>query len=92
MNYKGTRLFFDFYMKEFGVLIEVQGRQHVCYVPHFHGCMENFRDQKKRDNLKIQYIQENKGFCLARFYYNEEITEEIINKKIFGALMGGFYE
>ena len=92
VQFEDTRLFFDFYVKEFGIFIEVQGRQHECYVHHFHGCVENFRGQKKRDNLKLQYVQENTKFCLVRFYYDEEVTKELVKNKIYKALDGGFYE
>ena len=35
--YKNAKLFFDFYIREIGVYIEVQGRQHTEFVKHFHG-------------------------------------------------------
>lgn len=90
--YKGTRLFFDFYLKDLGVLVEVQGIQHVKFVRHFHGSIENFRLQKYRDNLKIAYIQENKQLSLARFYYDECITEELVLEKIDKCIKESFYE
>ena len=59
IKYKGTRLFFDFYIKDLGILIEVQGKQHDEYVEHFHGDREGFIVSKRRDNLKKEYCQEN---------------------------------
>jgi hypothetical protein len=92
VNYKGQKLFFDFYIKSFGVYIEVQGRQHTEFVKHFHGSREAFMAQKKRDNLKIQYVEGN-GECLIRFHYNEKITKELVKEKIDKVLDGGcFYE
>ena len=82
VNYKGKRLFFDFYIRELGILIEVQGEQHNKFVKHFHGDKEVFLAQKNRDNLKIEYIQENQLLSLIRFNYNEEITKELLLKKI----------
>lgn len=94
VNYKGNRLFFDYFIKDLGVLIEVQGRQHIDYVPHFHEDKEKFLAQKKRDNLKIEYVQENDKYCLVRFYFNEKFTEEIVVNKIYKALNSedNFYE
>jgi hypothetical protein len=90
--YKGHKLFFDFYIKELGVYIEVQGRQHTEFVKHFHGDKEAFISQKYRDNLKIQYVEEHDQ-CLVRFNYNEKITKTLVNKKINKVLSGVcFYE
>jgi hypothetical protein len=85
VKYKGSRLFFDFYIKEIGVFVEVQGRQHTQFVKHFHGTIENFRGQKYRDNLKIEYVQKE-NLCLVYINYNEKITEELLLQKINDAL------
>ena len=92
VNYKGHKLFFDFFVKELGVYIEVQGRQHTEFVKHFHGEKEAFLSQKARDNLKIQYVEENNQ-CLIRLNYKEKITKALIKKKINKVLSGEcFYE
>ena len=90
VNFKGTRLFFDFYVKELSIYIEIQGGQHTKFVKHFHGDKETFLKQKHRDNLKIQYVQENDK-CLIRFHYNEDITGELIMEKITKVLEGGYF-
>jgi len=93
INYKGQKLFFDFYVKELKLYIEVQGQQHRNFVKHFHGSKENFVKQKYRDNLKIRYIQENDGLCLIRFNFDETITYDLVYKKIKKVLEGEcFYE
>jgi hypothetical protein len=91
VSYKGSRLFFDFYIKELDVFIEVQGRQHVQFVKHFHGTAENFRNQKMRDNLKIEYVQE-KDKCLVRIYDTEKVTKALVLKKITKSMESCFYE
>ena len=91
INYKGTRLFFDFYIKEIDVFVEVQGRQHTEFVKHFHGSMENFRAQKFRDNLKIEYVEEN-NMSLVRVYDTEKVTKKLLLNKINKAIEGNFYE
>lgn len=91
VKYKGSRLFFDFYIKELDVFVEVQGRQHVQFVQHFHGEMKNFQAQKYRDNLKIEYVEEN-NMGLVRVYDTEKITKELMLKKINKAIERDFYE
>ena len=82
VNYNGTRLFFDFFIKDLGVHIEVQGRQHFNFVKHFHETKERFLGQKKRDNLKLEYIEKNKLFSLVKVKYDEEITKVLLISKI----------
>lgn len=92
VRYAGQKLYFDFYIKELNVYIEVQGRQHAEFVKHFQGSKEAFLKQKQRDNLKIKYVQDNDK-CLIRFNYNEKITKVLIRKKINKVLEGEcFYE
>lgn len=50
--YEGARLELDFYIEEMSVAIEVQGRQHYIYVPHFHGDYKNFSKRLSRDYFK----------------------------------------
>jgi len=91
VEFRGARLYFDFYVKEMGVFIEVQGRQHTKFVKHFHGTRKNFDAQRYRDNLKVEYVQEQE-MCLVRFNYDEKITEELVRDKISKAMEGCFYE
>ena len=81
VNYKGQRLFFDFYIKELSCFVECQGQQHTKFVKHFHGDKEKFLGQKNRDNLKIDYVQQNNMY-LVRFNYDEVIDKELIMFKI----------
>lgn len=80
-NYKGERLFFDFFIKELLCFVECQGQQHTKFVKHFHGEKENFLAQKLRDNLKIEYVQKNDMY-LMRINYDEIIDKEMIMFKI----------
>jgi hypothetical protein len=90
--YKGTKLFFDFFIRELGIFVEVQGEQHEKFVKHFHGDKAGLDAQRARDNLKLQYVEEKKK-CLIRFKYNENITEELVKNKINKVLEGQcFYE
>jgi hypothetical protein len=92
VNHAGQRLFFDFYIKELDIYVEVQGRQHTEFIEHFHTDKEAFLKQKRRDNLKVRYVQD-KNKCLIRFNYDEKITKELVRKKIDKVLDGEcFYE
>lgn len=93
INYKGTRLFFDFYVKKLKLLVEVQGRQHTEFVKHFHTDKKAFLQQKERDNLKRIWAEEN-DFYLIRINYNETISESLILDKIRLAMESeeNFYE
>ena len=86
IRYKGVRLFFDIYLRDLNILIEVQGRQHSQFVKHFHGSIDNFRAQKHRDNLKKEFIQENPKLCLVYFYDEGDIiTKKLILWRIYEA-------
>lgn len=93
INYNGTRLFFDFYIKKLSVLVEVQGQQHTKFVSHFHADRKAFLLQKERDNLKRIWCEENEHY-LVRINYDEDITEELVMEKISKAMESedGFYE
>jgi hypothetical protein len=86
VNYKGQRLFFDFYIRELGIFIEIQGQQHTKFIKHFHGSKEVFLAQKNRDNLKLMYIEENNIYSLIEIRYDEEVTKKLLLSKIKKAL------
>ena len=93
VKYKGERLFFDFFIKELSCFVECQGQQHTKFVKHFHGDKEKFLGQKNRDNLKIDYVQQNDMY-LVRFNYDEVINKELVMFKIGKTLDSetNFYE
>lgn len=49
---KGERLELDFFIEELHAAIEVQGRQHYEYTPHFHNDFSEFKTQLDRDVAK----------------------------------------
>lgn len=61
---EGQRLFFDFFIKELNILIEVQGQQHYKFSKFYHGSLRGFYNSKKRDNMKKYWAAEN-GYCLV---------------------------
>ncbi len=81
IKYLGQKLFFDFYIKDYAILFEIQGKQHSEYVSHFHGDRQGYLEMKSRDNLKLRYCQE-KELDLVIINYDEEINTpgELIEK------------
>jgi hypothetical protein len=54
------------------MLVEVQGRQHREYTPHFHGGLEGLARSRLRDSRKAEFAALN-GLSLA---YLEEGRED----------------
>ena len=49
---EGERLELDFLIEELNIAIEVQGKQHYIYVPHFHGDYDGFLKRLEWDEIK----------------------------------------
>jgi hypothetical protein len=56
---------FDIFIKELGVAIEYDGRQHEEYVEHFHKDINGYICSINRDRRKIEFCLEN-GIKLVR--------------------------
>lgn len=70
---------FDFYLPDYNICIEYDGRQHLMPVEHFGG--KNGYDQIiKRDNIKNDFCLKN-NIKLIRISYKENIFE-ILDKKL----------
>jgi len=70
INYKGQRLFFDFYLPSHNLYVEVQGSQHEKFSGHFHEDKAAFKAAKRRDQLKVEWCDLN-DFTLVRINHNE---------------------
>jgi hypothetical protein len=57
----------DLFIEDLALAIEVQGRQHFEYVPHFHGTYRGFQEQKERDKLKCR-LCEQQGIVLLEIF------------------------
>lgn len=77
VNYKGTKLYFDFYLPELKIAFEAQGHQHKTFVEHFHKTAYNFRTHQKRDRLKKEWAFEN-GVVLIE--YEEDTLPETVKE------------
>lgn len=65
-EYKGCRnketgayLFYDIYIKQWKIFIEVNGIQHYKYVSFYHKAKINFKKQLKRDKIKKKFAKKN---------------------------------
>ena len=77
----GSKMSFDFYNANKRIAIEVQGRQHVKYVPHFHGKNKiNFISQMRRDHQKREFCQIN-NINLIEVFSEKEI-DALIDKGV----------
>jgi len=63
----------DFFIPSLGLVIEVNGRQHETFVPHFHGTKRDFVLQQQRDRRKAEWCAKN-GFTLI-IYTEKDIAD-----------------
>lgn len=80
VNNRNMRI--DLYVSDpFRVAVECQGRQHEQFVPFFHKSKSTFRDYKMRDRAKEAWCFDH-CIPLIYVYQHEDVTEELIRKKI----------
>lgn len=72
----GSRLELDFYVEEIQAAIEVQGKQHYEYIPHFHGDYQRFQAQLEWDSFKREICQK-RGVALFEVGDELEAKEAI---------------
>jgi hypothetical protein len=71
----GTRLKFDFYNANKKIVVEINGQQHVKFVPFFHKRRSNFVSQIRRDQQKIDFCELN-NIKLIEIYSEKELTKK----------------
>jgi hypothetical protein len=86
VKYKGTRLFFDFFVKDMLIFVEVQGRQHDEFIKHFHEDRAGFLEHKRRDNLKKEYCEKRES-VLLEIRSEEELDKDKIIERIWSAMI-----
>ncbi len=82
LGYK-NKLFFDFYLPEYNLLIEYNGKQH--YEPILFSsdmtwkeAKKTFVDQSKRDIIKVNYCKKNNYDLIVISYKKIKVIEEIL--------------
>lgn len=84
INSTGTKLFVDFYLVDYNVVIEYDGEQHYKFVPYFHKTIENFNKCVERDRIKESILKDN-NIKLFRIKYNDNIlskTQEVLKSLV----------
>lgn len=61
---------YDIEIPELKIIIEIQGPQHLKYIEYFHGSIENFYYQQRKDDYKKRFA-ESKGYKVIYIYYDE---------------------
>ena len=69
------KLKFDFYLPEYNLCIEYDGKQHFKSINYFGGD-ENFKIRQLRDNIKNEFCKNN-DIGLLRIRYDENITQKL---------------
>jgi hypothetical protein len=70
----------DVYIPSLKTALEYQGLQHFKPVGFFGG-EETFLEQVKRDKMKKEICTKN-GIELIEVYYDEDLTAELLSRKI----------
>lgn len=71
---RGTSLRADFMIPDYNIIVEVQGKQHIKYTPHFHESETEFLRAKARDNNKLLWAEANE-FEVIYLYEGESESE-----------------
>jgi len=72
---------FDFYLEQYNLLIEFQGKQHYEPVEMFGG-QKQFEIQQINDNCKREYCKNNNINLLEISYWDEKNIEDILLNKL----------
>lgn len=79
------RLSYDFYLPQYNLLIECQGKQHYQQIEYFGG-EEQFAIQQEHDRRKKEYVERQKINFLEIEYFDINNIETRIQDKIFNIL------
>ncbi len=66
----GFSLPYDFQIDDYRLIIEVQGQQHLKYIPYFHASEQDFEYQKYKDRVKKEFALKS-GYKMLYIYYSE---------------------
>lgn len=77
----GNPLSYDFYLPDYNLLIEAQGRQHKQPVIIFGG-EEKFQIQQEHDKRKREYAENNGYKLLEIWYYDYNNVDKILDKEL----------
>lgn len=76
-----NKLPFDFYLPDYNLCIEFDGKQHFYPVEHFGG-IKGLEDRKMKDNIKNKYCRDN-GINILRIpYWDIDYIENILEDEL----------
>lgn len=76
-----TRLFADIMILPDRIIVELNGRQHLHFVPHFHKTKSGFLKAQYKDRQKEEWVEKN-GFTLIKLNWDEiDNWKEIIERR-----------
>ena len=79
--YNKGYLYFDFYLPDYNMCIEYQGKQHYEPIEYFGG-EKAFKEQKKRDRIKVKYCKDNGIPLLIIPYWDFDNIESILSEAL----------
>jgi very-short-patch-repair endonuclease len=79
-------MFFDFYIPELRIFIEVHGEQHYSYSKFYHNSAADFEQQKIRDAFKEEWCSLN-DYKLVVFSFKEVL--ELTPKSFLHRIING---
>jgi len=80
-----SNLRYDFFLPDFNLLVEYDGRQHFSIIEHFGG-KEEFKNRKKRDEIKTIFASIQKIQFLRISYLEFNHIDIILSKLLFEIL------
>lgn len=80
----GTALSLDFYNSAKKIAIEVQGAQHLKFTSMFHKTRNDFLNQLKRDEKKLNFCRIN-GIILLEVYPNDKLDDDLLKRLLENA-------
>ena len=75
------KLSYDFYLPDYNMLIECQGKQHAQPIEYFGG-EKQFKIQQEHDKRKREYAEKNGYKLLEIWYYDYDKIEEILSREL----------
>lgn len=81
----GERLRLDVYCPSYKLAAEYHGRQHFCFVEHFHYDKEGFLEAQRRDQRKLE-ICGDLGIMLVVFRYNDNLSQEAVFERLLDGI------
>jgi hypothetical protein len=82
----GTRngyLSYDFYLPDYGLLIEFRGKQHCEFIKGMHKTMKDFERQIEHDSRKKEYANDNNIELLEIYYWDLNNINNILHNKLY---------